>query len=161
MDETVFWNKFIIGGCRRHTLHMTGKNHLSPSILIITAKLTTLAKKNSLFVSSPPDFIQILVTHVNTTWEVSHILTEGLLGFDWQLWSVYKVSLSSWKKKRKLKIKLLLHVCLFLKTFSISWENKIFVTWRLSWLLNIQGGKCFFANNIYLAFLPAWFWRAN
>lgn len=127
----------------------------------ITAKLTTLAKKSSLLVSSPPDFIHILVTHVNTTWEVLHVLTEGLLGFDWQLWSEYKVSLSSWKKKRKLKIKLLLHVCLFLKTFSISWENKIFVTWSLSWLLNIQGGKCFFANNIYLAFLPASFWRAN
>ena len=50
--------------------------------------------------SSPPDFIQILVMHVNTTWEVLRVLTEGLSGFDWQLWSEYKVSLSSWKKKK-------------------------------------------------------------
>ena len=50
--------------------------------------------------SSPPDFIQILVTHVYTTWEVLHILTEGLSGFDWQLLSEYKVSLSSWKKNK-------------------------------------------------------------
>ena len=98
MEILHFAISFIIGGCRRHTLHVTRKIHLSPSILIITAKLHTSQEK------LPPCefsawFHSNLVMPVNTTWEVLHVLT-GLAGFDWQLWSEYKVSLSSWKKKK-------------------------------------------------------------